>query len=227
MAESRFGSAVRERTKLLAALLRTPNDGLLSFAQANELSERLSVQELERARALLDALGEGLRAEPDDPFWRRLEAALAILVGEAAPAPEAPPPVPPPLLVPPPRAPTTLAEKRPEGWRPHDPRVRRPEPDQEETAVLETGKEGTLKILAATTAATWPLKRVVRLEAAYASYCERGEPRIADICQFFDLPHEKAVRVALGAWRRRFEEDEELAAERDRLLGPRKRDDED
>jgi hypothetical protein len=258
--ESRYGPAVRERTKLLAALMRTPDDGLLTFAQANELSEALDLRDLERARDLLDAVGRGLRADAGDAFWQRLEAALAILEGEEPVTAAVPPPPPaaaaPPAAVPsaavpsaavpsaavpsaavpsaaspaaarpdfrhdvmdkapPPRSKSAGA---PQPWRPHDPKVRRPEPGQEATAVLETGEEGTLRILAATTAGTWPLKRVVRLEAAYAAYLDRGDPSMEDICQFFELPNERAVKVALRTWQRRLEEDEELADEHASLL---------
>ena len=238
--ESRLGPLVRERTKLLAALMRTPDDGLLSFAQANNLSQHVELAQLIRIRDLLDTLGEGLHAEPDAAFWRGLDAALAQLEGSpssgrAAPAPA---PVPPPRVAMPstPGPPATtdfrhnvmdnkppLRRAGPPGsrgrnWRPQSGNVRPPAPDQEQTEMVEIGLAGTFKLPASTPTHDWPLKRVVRLEAAYRAYSNNGDPSLEEICAFFGLPDERAIRIALAVWRHRIEEDEELAAEHDELL---------
>lgn len=234
---SRLGPLVRERTKLLAALMRTPDDGLLTFAQAHNLSEEIEIEHLVRVRDLLDVLAAGLHQDPNDPFWDRLDAALAQLQGRGLSAHGVAPVPPPPVAVapvpespsapdfrhevmetnPPVRKPAT-SRKRRRAWKPANPNVRRPAPDQENTELLETGMAGTLKLPASTPTADWPLKKVVRLEAAYTAYVDKGDPSIEDICQFFELPNERAIRIALEVWRRRIEQDEELAAEHDELL---------
>ena len=91
--ESRLGPAVRERTKLLASLLRTPDDKLLTFIQSNGISEDVDVGGVRQVRDIMDALGKGLSSESDDPFWTRLDAASAALSLTAAvrPSPANPP----------------------------------------------------------------------------------------------------------------------------------------
>lgn len=195
--------------------MRTPDDGLIALAQANGLDEDLTVTQLEQVRDVLDELGRGLQTGPADVFWSRLAAARDQILGHAAPAQpvEVAPPAP---AVPPP----TRVSERPRGgsWKPHDPKVRHPYPDQEETAILETGEAGTLRIPAADMTRDWPLKRVARLHAAYTSHQKRGEITLEDICQFFRLPDEGAVKAALRAWQRRFAADEALAARHAELL---------
>ncbi len=94
--ESRFGPTVRERTKLLAALLRTPNDKLLTYAQAHTLAEDLDVVQLRKVRDLMDELGKGIKTTEADPFWRQLDALWSLLYGSPNAASPAPPVAPAP-----------------------------------------------------------------------------------------------------------------------------------
>jgi len=80
--ESRYGPTVRERTKLLAALLRTPDESLSTFAVANAIADGTADFQLRQLRDVLDALGRGLATSPDTPFWRQLNDVWALLHGK-------------------------------------------------------------------------------------------------------------------------------------------------
>ncbi len=127
--ESRYGPAVRERTKLLAALLRTPDEKLLTYIQANDLAEHINQSQVRQVRDVMDALGIGLNRPPSDPFWHQLDAVWSLLFGPpgaaqaatsgahaAAPQPvAAPPAVPPqPVAAPPPIVPPEAAPAPPQ-----------------------------------------------------------------------------------------------------------------
>ena len=128
--ESRLGPAVRERTKLLAALLRTPDDKFLTYLQANGLPEGIDQNQLRHVRDVMDALGKGLRSAASDPFWRQLDALWSLLLGPpgaaAGPALGAaaiapPPPIAAPLVVAPPPAAAFAPPAEPALDEPHTP----------------------------------------------------------------------------------------------------------
>lgn len=250
--ESRNGSTVRERTKLLAALMRTPDDRLLDLAEAAELPVDIDPSRMRCVRDILDELAKGLARPGPDPFWARLEGALSQLRGGVQPAAGVPPArlhaaAPPPRraqrrsVVPePPVNPdfrhdlmyrarpegeaARPAEPPPKGWKPDVPGVREPEPGQNDTVTVVLGGDHLARMRAAKAVLTWPLERIAELGAAVASQRERGKPSFKEICRRFQLANEGLVQFTLDTWQRRFEDDAELAREYTRLVSHFRRD---
>jgi hypothetical protein len=79
---SRYGTATRERTKLLAALLQTPDEELSTLALAHEL--KLDLTRLRMLRDILDALGEGLADAGSENYAEKVDRAWSLLCGRNA-----------------------------------------------------------------------------------------------------------------------------------------------
>ena len=85
MTDDRNDPAIRKGALLLSSLVLTPREGLEAYRDRRVANKDVDLELLEKARAVLDAVGFILRSE-SAADWRKLERAHEALRGVKAPS---------------------------------------------------------------------------------------------------------------------------------------------